>query len=71
MKEIIYGLIAGYLIFNDEGKNTLNKITNFVGKGTEKIVKAGVDTIKEAIPETTKIFESAKNETSPDTTKEE
>ncbi|MEG0138294.1 MAG: hypothetical protein RR708_04845 [Bacilli bacterium] len=71
MSGLIYGLLAGYLIFNEDGKKALNKITNFVGKGAEKIVKAGVDTIKEVIPETTKIFESDKNEAKTDTTAKE
>lgn len=66
MNGLIYGLLAGYIFFNEDGKKTLNKVTNLVGKSAQKIVKAGVDTIKETVPNTAKIFESEKNETETD-----
>lgn len=48
------GLVAGYLIFTDDGKEMSKKFMGSVNKATNEIMSAGKEIIKETMPETAK-----------------
>lgn len=50
------GLIAGYLIFTEDGKEMSKKFMGSVNKATNEIMSAGKEIIKESMPETAKVL---------------
>lgn len=50
----ITGVIAGYLMFTEEGKDMSKKFLGRVDEATKEIMSMGKDVVKETMPETTK-----------------
>lgn len=48
------GLVAGYLIFTEDGKEMSKKFMGSINKATSEIMSAGKEIIKETMPETAK-----------------
>lgn len=48
------GLITGYLLFTEDGKEMSKKFLGSVNKATEDIMSKGKEIIKETMPETSK-----------------
>lgn len=48
------GLVAGYLIFTEDGKEMSKKFMGSINKATNEIMSAGKEIIKETMPETAK-----------------
>lgn len=48
------GIITGYILFTEEGRDMSKKFIGSVNKATEEIMSAGKTIVKETMPETSK-----------------
>lgn len=55
------GLLAGYLLFTDEGKKLTKSVIESLDKASNTVVEKGKEIIKEGLPETSKILGGEKN----------
>ena len=58
------GIITGYILFTDEGKEMSKKFMGRINKATNDIMSTGKEIVKEAMPETSKIIGGKENELS-------
>lgn len=52
-----FGLVTGYLLFTEDGKELSKKFMGSINKATEEILSTGKKIAKETMPETTKAIE--------------
>lgn len=63
MRKFTLGLITGFFLFTEEGKEISKKFMESMNKATEDIKNSGKKIIKETMPETKKILEKMEGET--------
>lgn len=63
MRRFTLGLITGFFLFTEEGKEISKKFMESMNKATEEIKNSGKKIIKETMPETKKILEKMEGET--------
>lgn len=51
------GIITGYILFTDDGKEMSKKLIGSINKATEEIMSAGKTIVKETMPETSKVLD--------------
>lgn len=58
----ITGIVTGYILFTEEGRDMSKKFVGSINKATDEILSAGKKIAKEAMPETTKAITGGKED---------
>lgn len=57
----IGGLLAGYLLFTEEGKKLTKSVIESLDKAGNTVVEKGKEVLKESLPNTTETLKEAKD----------